>query len=212
MHEISPYTHKARILIFAKAPIPGFVKTRLIPELGEEGAAQLHEKLLWQNLETVVKAALCPVEIWCYPNGQYPTFTHARTRFNIITRNQDGIDLGERMHNAFQYTLTKCDYALIIGTDCPSLTSDDLSQALLALESGYNAVLGPAEDGGYVLIGLRNTASCLFKDINWGSDQVLAQTRHKLRTLKWSWKELVTRWDVDRPEDLARISHQVHAP
>ena len=95
--------------------------------------------------------------------------------------------------------------AVLIGSDCPSLKPADLRAAARALHAGADAVLSPAEDGGYALIGVRRAARGLFTGIEWGSAQVLAQTRRRLRRLRWQWTELRTLWDVDRPEDVARL-------
>jgi glycosyltransferase A (GT-A) superfamily protein (DUF2064 family) len=95
--------------------------------------------------------------------------------------------------------------ALIMGSDCISLCPADIREAAAALERGADAVLGPAEDGGYVLLGLARASPALFNGIAWGGDRVLVDTRTRLRQLGWRWHELPVRWDVDRPEDLARL-------
>ncbi|MNC87835.1 2-phospho-L-lactate guanylyltransferase [compost metagenome] len=95
--------------------------------------------------------------------------------------------------------------AVLIGTDCPALRPADLRAAARALQAGFDAVLSPAEDGGYPLIGLRRASRAVFDDVAWGSPNVLGQTRARLRRLGWRWKELRTVWDVDRPADVARL-------
>jgi hypothetical protein len=109
---------------------------------------------------------------------------------------------------ALRKTLKKTSHALLIGTDCPSLTRDDLREAAEGLRRGIDAVIGPAEDGGYVLIGLRRCAPELFTGISWGTGSVLHQTRLRLRDLGWKWNELSERWDVDRPEDVERLKRE----
>lgn len=109
------------------------------------------------------------------------------------------------MRQAAASALAGSDYALLIGCDCPTLTAAYLRQALTALKKGYNAILGPAEDGGYVLLGLRHAEPELFSGIAWGTDTVLDSTRSRLRRLKWRWHELPEQWDVDRPADLMRL-------
>ena len=96
-------------------------------------------------------------------------------------------------------------HVLLIGADCPALTARHLCQARQALLGGADAVLAPAEDGGYVLMGLSRFDARLFEDIAWGSDGVLQETRARLRALGWRWRELETLWDVDRPEDYERL-------
>jgi hypothetical protein len=94
---------------------------------------------------------------------------------------------------------------VLVGTDCPALTADYLAQAFALLDGGADAVVGPAEDGGYILIGLRRTDKRLFDGVAWGTASVLDETRARLAALGWSWQELETLWDVDRPEDLERL-------
>lgn len=195
----------AQIMIFAKAPIAGEVKTRLISRLGKQGAAVFYEQLASQCITSAVHAQLCPVSLWCSPLMQHVFFETLRNNLRVMLRLQRGADLGERMFNAFKITLESAPSALLIGSDCPGLTQQDLSDALTALEEGYDAVLGPAEDGGYVLIGLRRIEATLFEDITWGSTDVLDITRARLKQLHWRWHELPTRWDVDRPEDMERL-------
>jgi hypothetical protein len=114
-------------------------------------------------------------------------------------------DLGDRMGCALRVTLQRSRFAILIGTDCPSRTGDDLRKALLFLREGSQAVIGPSEDGGYVLIGLSEYSPALFSGIPWGTQAVMEETRNRLSTLGWQWKELSERWDVDRPEDVERL-------
>ncbi|MEO6696755.1 MAG: TIGR04282 family arsenosugar biosynthesis glycosyltransferase [Gammaproteobacteria bacterium] len=194
----------ACIMVFAKTPVAGTVKTRLIPALGAQGAATLHATLTRHSIATAVEARLCPVELWCSPDANHPFFARCRKDYGVTLRQQQGDDLGGRMSKAFDTVLQQCSYAVIIGTDCPTLTIQDLRTALTALHEGFDAVIGPAEDGGYVLIGLRRSDPSLFEDIAWGGGEVLAVTRERLKRLQWRWHELAPHWDVDRPEDLER--------
>jgi glycosyltransferase A (GT-A) superfamily protein (DUF2064 family) len=98
----------------------------------------------------------------------------------------------------------------LIGTDAPSLTEADLKESAEVLLKGIDAVISPAEDGGYVLIGLRHEVSDLFTGISWGSNTVMEETRLRLRQLRWRWHELPERWDVDRLEDLERLKREGH--
>lgn len=195
----------ARVLIFAKAPVAGEVKTRLIPPLSAAGAAQLHARFIRRTLSVVCDSNLCPVQLWCSPQPHHPFFVDCRQSFPVSLHTQRGADLGERMRQAAASALAETNYALVIGCDCPALTAVYLRQALTALKKGYNAVLGPAEDGGYVLLGLQHADPELFSDIAWGTAAVLDSTRRRLRRLKRRWHELAVQWDVDRPEDLLRL-------
>ena len=96
-------------------------------------------------------------------------------------------------------------HALLMGSDCPSLDARRLRRAVADLRDGADAVFAPAEDGGYALVGVSRAAAALFRDVPWGTGEVMARTRTRLRRLRWRWTELPAVWDVDRPEDLARL-------
>jgi rSAM/selenodomain-associated transferase 1 len=200
---------EARLLVFAKAPIPGHVKTRLSPVLIPWKAAALQAQLIRHTLTLATQARLCPVELWCSPIATHPFFVECQTSFSLTLRTQRGEGLGERMAWAFEDALSRCNFAVLIGCDCPTLTSSDLREALTVLQQGRDGVLGPAEDGGYVLIGLRRPAPALFYSMPWGGNTVLAETRARLRRLGLRFHELSDRWDVDRPEDLERLKETV---
>jgi glycosyltransferase A (GT-A) superfamily protein (DUF2064 family) len=110
------------------------------------------------------------------------------------------------MYLAFADTLQNADSAVLIGSDCPEYDPPYLDAAFQALEKN-DAVLGPAADGGYVLIGLKKADPRLFRGVPWGTDKVLTATRRKLRHLRWSLEELPTKYDVDEPRDLLRFPY-----
>jgi hypothetical protein len=197
-----------RLLVFAKAPVPGQVKTRLVPSMGPSAATALYEQLVLNILSIAIDAHVGPVDLWCAPSSNHPFFLQCVQKFQIILLNQIESDLGSRMAHAFQQTLRTAAYALLIGTDCPSLTVHDLQEAAGVLRQGIDAVIGPTEDRGYFLIGLRRYAPELFTGISWGTGSVLHQTRLRLRDLGWKWNELSERWDVDRPEDVERLKRE----
>lgn len=194
----------ARLAVLAKAPVAGVVKTRLIPALGAEGAAALHRRLVRHTLETARRAAIGPVELCCAPAAGHPFFAQCRADLGIELTAQAEGDLGSRMSAAFA-RLLPAGPAILIGADCPSLTEGDLRAAAQAMARGYEAVLSPTEDGGYALVGLARPAPELFADMEWSTERVMARTRERLASLGLRWLELPTRWDVDRPEDLARL-------
>jgi rSAM/selenodomain-associated transferase 1 len=195
----------ARILVFAKAPTPGKVKTRLIPRYGASGATALYRTLLRRTLADLQRARLSPVELWCAPNSRHSFFAACRRDYGVTLRVQRGADLGRRMDAGLTEALERGPYALVIGGDCIGLTPADIRQALAVLAEGRDAVIGPAEDGGYVLIGLRRPCPSLFRGIAWGGTGVLASTRRRLRQSGLRWAELPPRWDVDRPADVRRL-------
>ena len=197
----------ARLLIFAKAPVPGRVKTRLAGQLGTRGAADLYKKLLRRTLAITVSARLCPVELWCAPEVRHGFFTICRQEYGVrLHRQRDG-DLGQRMNHALNRTLAGGNHAVLIGGDCASLGVIELQDTLHRLAAGSEAVLGPAIDGGYVLVGLRQPCSRIFRGIAWGTATVMAATRRRLRRTGVEWTELPMGWDVDTPADLWRLRH-----
>lgn len=193
------------IIVFARAPRPGAVKTRLVPLLGAEGAAALHARMVKRALATARKAALGTVELHCAPDCNDDFFRFCSNRYRVELVTQAGGDLGARMSAAACAALAAHARVLLIGSDCPVLAARHLRAANQALLDEADAVLVPAEDGGYVLLGLTRSDERLFEGIAWGGDTVLADTRARLRELGWHWRELDTLWDVDRPEDYGRL-------
>jgi uncharacterized protein len=189
------------VAIMARAPLPGHAKTRLIPALGADGAAALQARLIERSVATVTAAAVGPVTLWASPDEHHPIFGDLQGRFDIALAGQTDGDLGARMLAAFR---DGNGPALVIGTDCPALSPEHLRDAAAAL-SGYDAIVIPAEDGGYVLIGSRQPQPALFSDIAWGTATVMAETRWLLSAHGLTWRELPPLWDVDRPEDLERL-------
>jgi len=191
------------VLVFAKAPDPGAVKTRLVPALGEGGAAVLAARFARRTLDTATRAAVGSVVLVCAPDTAHPFFEVCRRRHDVALAPQGEGDLGARMHRAFAATLATSTAAILVGTDTPDLHVDDLAEAAQALRDGVDVVLGPAEDGGYWLIGLRTPLPTLFEAMPWSTDDVLGITRSRIAALGLRLHELTLRADIDRPEDLA---------
>ncbi|MDD5274330.1 MAG: TIGR04282 family arsenosugar biosynthesis glycosyltransferase [Methylovulum sp.] len=192
------------LMLFCKAPVPGQVKTRLMAELSAGQAADIHAALSIQTLQLATRRPLCAVQLWCAPTREHPFFDKAARDFKVTLKVQQGDGLGERMCGAFNAAVQDYAHALLIGCDCPSLTSADLEQALLALRGGYDGVVAATEDGGYSLIGLNQAWDGLFANTRWGTPQVMAQTRNNIGRLGLRFYELPMQWDVDTPADLAR--------
>jgi rSAM/selenodomain-associated transferase 1 len=204
---------EARVMVFAKAPLPGQVKTRLAGKLGKPGAALLYRQLLTQTLQRLTQTQLAPVQLWCAPTTQHGFFVACRRAYGVRLRRQQGGDLGERMAHALATVLKEgSPFAVLVGSDCPMLDATYLRHGLTALRAGQAAVLGPTEDGGYMLIGLRRPYPALFKGISWGCPTVLAATRRRLQRGGLNWTELPLAWDVDRPADLRRLRQQGALP
>jgi rSAM/selenodomain-associated transferase 1 len=193
-----------RILVFAKPPVAGEVKTRLAAHIGEQAAAALYEQLLCETVSMAVQSGLAPVELHVAAQICHPLFVSLAGRQPIEVKLQKGTDLGQRMCHAIQAALRTGGFAVLIGTDCPAMSVAYLQRACRQLDAGSAVVLGPAEDGGYVLIGTRTCDERLFTDIPWSSDRVLQLTRTRLQALKLPYSELDTLWDLDRVEDLRR--------
>lgn len=193
------------VIVFAKAPRPGAVKTRLIPLLGAEGASALHARLVKHALETTRASALRPVELHGTPDADDPFFRQCAADFGVAIKPQSDGDVGARMRAAFEQALPRHQCVLLMGSDCPALTAHHLRQASRHLRDGADAVFTPCEDGGYALVGLRRVAARLFDGIEWGAENVMAETRARMEALGWRWRELETLWDVDRPEDYQRL-------
>ena len=185
---------RPRVLVFARAPVPGRCKTRLIPALGPQGAAALHRRLVRQTLATARDAG-ADVELWCAPDGAHGFFAACRRDFGVRLRRQLRGDLGRRMALAL-----RDGPALLIGTDCPGLTTVDLRRAMAALGT-HDCVLQPSTDGGYVLIGTRRVERRALAGIAWSSGRELGQTRRRFARLGQRWLELRVLGDVDTPMD-----------
>lgn len=194
------------MLVFTRTPVPGQVKTRLIPAIGAQRAANVHRAMLWRTVATAAEAGVGPVGLWCSPASEHPYIAEIQREFGLTVHVQRGADLGERMHQALHSQAGQGGGAMLVGTDCPFLEARDLQLAARALRQGCDAVIGPAEDGGYYLIGVQESHREVFSGIRWGSGQVLTATLQKFRDRGWQWRELATRCDVDRPADLAALA------
>lgn len=200
---------RTAILVFARAPVAGAAKTRLIPALGAEGAARLHRRLTEHALATATAAAAA-VQLWCTPDSDHPFFTACAKCYPIELRTQVGATLGERLVFAVVGELRKRDAIVVIGTDCPALTPQHLRTAMQAL-ADHDAVIHPADDGGYVLIGLARTCPEAFAGIDWGSDRVFNQTMDNFSRAGRRVSIQETLWDVDTPADVERLVQSLPA-
>jgi len=200
-----PTDSPVAVAILAKAPIPGLVKTRLIPAIGAHAAAVLQERLTERAITTALAANVGPVTLWCSPDATHSTFLKLVMQQRITLRRQPEGDLGARMLAA---TAASSSPVLVIGTDCPALTELHLRGAASALREGNDVIIIPAEDGGYVLIGTRTAQPALFADIAWGTKTVLAETRARVIDNRLVLAERPPLWDVDTESDLARLERE----
>lgn len=188
-----------RILVFARAPVPGKAKTRLEPRLGAWGAARLQARLTQHALRTALDARCGRVEL--HGTQRHALLLQYARKLGVPFHLQHGRDLGERMHHA----LARARGAILIGTDCPELRAADLRRAARLLRGGSDVVIAPARDGGYVLIGARRVSARLFAGIEWGGARVYADTVQRLERLRYRWRALRAMQDVDRPQDLGQL-------
>ncbi len=191
------------LIIFAKAPVAGQVKTRLIPDIGADKATALYIEMLNKTLATSIKSEFQNIQLWISGNLNHPYFDDLKNEERIELHKQSGKDLGERMYNAFNAALEYYSYAVLIGTDCPSLSRSDLHKAMNYLEIGDELVLGPAKDGGYYLIGLRTNDVALFSDIEWGKEYVFKETCQRAKKINRNVNLLPMHSDIDCVSDLA---------
>ena len=193
----------AVVLVFAKAPIPGEVNTRLIPCIGVDAATQLQVELIHSRLESLKKQGLCNVELWCSPDSNHIFFQQCQKQYGVTLFEQQGDDLGERMSSAIKESLQRFKRVVLIGTDAPSLTTKHIETSIKKLGSN-DVVIAPAEDGGYVLIGMAQHCDTVFQSVPWGTGEVLACTRENISADNMIGCEIETCWDIDRVGDYWR--------
>ncbi len=190
--------------IFAREPIAGQTKTRLIPLLGGEGAAQFHRRCIRAAVHTAQQAALGGTTLFVTPAPNADSFFYTLHPAPLCVL-QTGDDLGARMHNAFVHGLQNAPHMIIIGTDCPALTVTHLQAVAAWLQHNSGACFVPAEDGGYVLVGLSTPQAALFAHIDWGTDKVMLQTRLAAKAANITSHELLSLSDIDTPDDYLKI-------
>lgn len=196
------------IIQFAKWPVAGQVKTRLAANLGNEAAKQIHIELMNAVFLNISAFAFADVQLWFDQyhgdsSGSLGAVGRQLCNAELTYRIQCQGDLGTRMANAFQRSLLHYKKVIIVGSDCPTVDPGYLHQASALLEN-HDVVLGPAEDGGYVLIGLNRFESGLFADVQWGGAEVLRKTQSNIEALGLSSGLLDTTWDVDELADYQR--------
>lgn len=200
-------SEKTSIAIFAKAPIPGFAKTRLIPALGAEGAARLQDQLVARAVTVAQAANIGPVSLWCTPDVRHECFARMATTTGVELHQQTQGDLGSRMSAAFS-VLLRAGPTLLMGTDCALMTPELLRNCAAHLRHDADAVFLPVEDGGYILVGLNRPSPSIFVDIPWHGGDVMRVTRARGALHGLRLAEPAILWDIDRPEDYARALHE----
>ena len=191
---------KTCIIIFAKFPAQGMAKTRLQPALGIDGAARMARQLLLHSIEQAVATGFS-IELCVSPAPSDPCWQTLGLPDSLRWSEQADGDLGLRMFTASQQALARFKQVILIGTDCPSLSSIIIQRAAQRLDN-QDSVMIPAFDGGYVLFGFKQVAARLFSDIEWSTPSVAKITQQRLAELNWSLAFLDSLPDIDEPEDL----------
>ena len=192
---------RPNLILFAKAPVPGQVKTRLIPHCGARQAAEIAAGMVRRTVDKAVAHWPGPVSLCVTPDAGHPLFVELQERHGIGLSVQAGEDLGARMHHALVAGIARHGAAAVMGCDLPHLPPAVLVDAGDHLCRG-EPVIGPSRDGGYYLIGLAAAAADLFRDIAWSTDRVLTQTRERAGGLGLRLTELPAMNDIDTWEDL----------
>lgn len=195
---------KTQIIVFAKAPVSGKVKTRLIGELGSSNAARLAELMLYSTLEKSLSANTDIVELCCAPDINHEDWVGFCINDNIIISIQGDGDLGQRMARAANRAINNGYSAILIGTDCPSLTANMLNEIIADLAKN-DCVIIPAYDGGYVLLALNTFNIAIFKEIKWSTNEVCQKTIDIIQSLGLKLLIKPPMRDIDNKEDLQFI-------
>lgn len=196
-----------RIIVFAKAPQPGFAKTRLIPALGAEAAAELALQMLSHTLREALAAQVGEVELCVTPAIDCPAWRSVRLPAGIAISDQGEGDLGARLAVAAERALSSAGQVLLIGTDCVEMSVGLLREAAQALQA-HDAVIHGTADGGYALLGLRRFSALLFSDMPWSTGAVARATIARIRQLDWQVHVGRMLHDVDEPQDLKYLRDQ----
>ncbi|MEL7538273.1 MAG: TIGR04282 family arsenosugar biosynthesis glycosyltransferase [Pseudomonadota bacterium] len=198
------------IVIFAKAPQPGFAKTRLIPALGVDGAAELAAVLLDHTLNECLATRATQIILAQSPAPADPAWRDTELLGPIDQWDQGGGDLGDRLARCAAQALANYERVLLIGSDAPTLTARLLDAAITTLNS-FDAVLTPARDGGYALLGLTRFDRSLFTNMPWSTNRVAAITEQRLRDSGFSVHLTDPVVDIDEPEDLDALPARLRA-
>ncbi len=193
------------VLQFSKSPHLGKVKTRLAPALTEEQRNILHSKMTQWVCSQVNASKLAEHQLWVDGDLNHPLFTELCEQYGLNCFQQEGESLGQKMFAALSKNIQVFQGVFLIGSDCPFLLPEFLLSAMKALQDS-DAVIAPACDGGYVLLGLKTAPISVFSDMPWGGPQVCELSLQRLKSLQLKVVELPTLTDIDRPEDLRSLS------
>lgn len=191
-----------RIIVFARAPYLGQVKTRLNSALPLDHVLRLHERLVRHAIANVSKASAARVELWVDKNPSHAFFRELQAQHHdLIVQQQTSGNLGTRMSHALAASSNELQASVVIGSDCPAIDAAYVEASIKAL-NGRDVVIGPASDGGYVLLATRRQSLPLFNAVDWGSERVLQQTLALAAQANLRVRLLDELSDIDRPCDL----------
>jgi uncharacterized protein len=200
MTALKPAFH---IAIFCRPLIAGLVKTRLVPAYGANGSARIYAQLVERTLRTVAETG-ATASLWVAGDTAHASVSDWAQRYSLPVHSQCDGELGERMSQCLTVLAETHERVLLIGTDCPAFTVEDLQGAAAALNEDCHWVFTPAEDGGYVLVGSNAPSAKPFTNIAWSTSEVMTQTRNALRANALMWAETTMLWDVDEAVDVER--------
>ncbi len=192
-----------QLIIFIKSPVPGQCKTRLIPFLSAENACDFYQQMVLTCINKLKTLSSTDIALYVYPDTSHPFIKSISKQNHFSVYPQQGDNLGERMYHAMQTSLKTYQQCVLIGTDCPIMDTIYINKAFNTLKQ-HDIVIGPAEDGGYVLIGARKISECIFNNIDWGSAAVLQQSLQQMKNTDFSITQLNALWDIDEPADYLR--------
>jgi rSAM/selenodomain-associated transferase 2/rSAM/selenodomain-associated transferase 1 len=189
----------------AKAPVLGNVKTRMQPQLSVEQSVELHQRLVQHVAGNLAQCSAACLQLWVSDQPDAPLFQSLQQRYPLDIHVQRAGDLGQRMYHICHTVLQQYGAVILVGSDCPFITPRQLDQVLVALEEGNQAVIIPAQDGGYTLLALTQAEWRIFDGVEWGGERVYRQTLERLQQLGWRYHCMEPLADIDRPEDLALL-------
>jgi rSAM/selenodomain-associated transferase 1 len=201
---------RGRIVLFARTPQVGRVKTRLAAGIGPEAAFDLYCALLEDSVRKATQAGVADVSLYVYPAVDSTFCRDLSDRYLLKVCQQHGRNLGERMTNAIGEQLREAEFVVLAGSDCPLIDKAYLEQAADRLAGGTSLLFGPADDGGYVMVGMSRLRKGVFENVAWGTAAVMAQTRNQCRLLGLKFEELPPLFDIDTLSDWERL--QRHHP
>jgi len=196
---------KSALVLFAKAPVAGEVKTRLQPEITSENSARLQEAMIKDSISLISEINNVEKIIYFLPGEKKYIFEKFTDGLPFRLNCQNGVDLGKKMENAFKDLFNKGFFrVVVIGVDSPTLPKEYINKAFIELDKA-DLVIGPSEDGGYYLIGLKEKVLPVFSPVEWGSNRVLSQTEELVKKNNLKLSILPVHYDIDTIEDLRHL-------